>query len=118
MIKSTVVQHMSHNILVVEDYADLRTALVSALVRAHYTCDCVGSSEDAVEKLREHKYGAVLLATRLPIADDPVVRYLHAEDSTGRTKVIVMSEPDQATDDYRSLVKPFNYEQLFKTLTS
>ena len=116
-MKDEPVQDMSHNVLVVEDYADLRAALVSALLRAHYTCDESVTSEDAVAKLRSHKYGAVLLSTRMPIADDPVVRYLHAEDATGKIKVIVMTDPDQPTEDYPSLVKPFNYEQLFAKLT-
>ena len=107
---------MSHNVLVVEDYPDLRAALVSALHRAQYTCDDVATSADAVEKLQEHQYGAVLLATRLPIADDPVVRYLLSEDAQKRTKVIVMAEPDQPTDEYRALMKPFNSDELVAKL--
>lgn len=110
------VQDMSHNILIVEDYPDLRAALVSALHRAHYTCDDVANSDAAIEMLQSHRYGAVLLATRLPIADDPVVRYLLAEDAQHRTKVIVMAEPDQQTDDYRALVKPFNNDELVAQL--
>lgn len=110
------VPDMSHNVLVVEDYADLRAALVSALHRAEYTCDDVANSADAIEKLQAHQYGAVLLATRLPIADDPVVRYLMTEDAQHRTKVIVMAEPDQQTDDYRSLMKPFNNDELVAQL--
>lgn len=110
------VQDMSHNVLVIEDYPDLRAALVSALHRAHYTCDDVANSSDAIVKLREHQYGAVLLATRLPIADDPVVRYLMTEDAQHRTKVIVMAEPDQQTDDYCALMKPFNNDELVAQL--
>ena len=107
---------MSHNVLVVEDYPDLRAALVSALHRAQYTCDDVATSADAVEMLQEHQYGAVLLATRLPIAEDPVVRYLLTEDAQKRTKVIVMAEPDQATDEYGALMKPFNNDELVAKL--
>lgn len=110
------VQDMSQYVLVVEDYADLRSVLVSALHRAHYRCDDVGNSDDAIVKLREHRYGTVLLSTRLPIADDPVVRYLLAEDAQHMTKVIVMAEPDQQTDDYRALVKPFNSDELVAKL--
>lgn len=87
-----------------------------ALKRAQYTCDVVENSADAVLKLREHQYSAVLLATRLPIADDPVVRYLLIEDAQRETRVIVMAEPDQQTDDYRSLMKPFNHDELVATL--
>ena len=116
MNQVTPLKDMSHYILVVEDYADLRAAVVSALHRAHYTCDDVGSSDDAVLKLREHQYGTVLLSTRLAIADDPVVKYLLTEDGQHRTKVIVMAEPDQLTDDYRALMKPFNNEELVAKL--
>lgn len=104
-----------NNILVVEDYADLRSALLSMLIRAHYTCDGVGNSEDAVEKLREHEYAAVLLAPRLPIKDDPVVRYVTANPSNS-PKIILMTDSDQSSDDFGSLTKPFNPEQLFAQL--
>lgn len=107
---------MSSNVLVVEDYADLRTALVSALSRAQYTCDEVRTSEDALRLLRDNRYNTVLLSTRMPIGDDPVVRYLLAEDASKSTKVIVMTDGEDETDDFPSLAKPFNYEQLFATL--
>ena len=106
------IQDMSQHVLVVEDYADLRAAVVSALSSAHYDCDEVANSDDALKMLRDHRYGTVLLSTRLPIADDPVVRYLLAEDAAHQTKVIVMADPDQQTDDYASLMKPFGCEQL------
>jgi DNA-binding response OmpR family regulator len=104
------------DILVVEDYADLRSALVSTLVRAHYHCDGVRNSDDAVTKLREHRYGAVLLTPRLPISEDPVVRYAMADPSHA-PKIILMTE-GESDDEYRSLTKPFNNEELFAKLTS
>ncbi|GAC1439269.1 MAG: hypothetical protein NVSMB68_10890 [Thermoanaerobaculia bacterium] len=107
---------MTHNnILVVEDYADLRSALLSVLVRAHYTCDGVGNSEDALDKLRQHEYAAILLAPMLPIMDDPVVRYVAANPSCS-PKIILMTDSDQSNDTFGSLTKPFNPEQLFAQL--
>jgi DNA-binding response OmpR family regulator len=104
------------DILVVEDYADLRSALVSTLVRAHYHCDGVRNSEDAVMKLREHQYGAVLLTPRMPISEDPVLRYA-AADPSHAPKIILMTD-GESEDDYRSLTKPFNNEELLAKLTS
>ena len=75
MIDHKVVPDMP-DILVVEDYAALRSALVSTLVRAHYHCDGVRNSDDALVKLREHQYGAVLPTPRMPISEDPVVRFV------------------------------------------
>lgn len=103
---------VSHNVLVVEGYADLRAAVVSTLAQADYRCDDVESSDAAVAMLRQHQYGAVLLSTRLPIAEDPVVTYLLAKDAGHRTKVIVMADPDQPTENYCALTKPFNRDEL------
>jgi len=112
-MKDKSVNDMSQHVLVVEDYADLRAVVVSALSSEHYRCDEVANSDDAIAMLRSHHYGTVLLSTRMPIADDPVVQYLLAEDANHQTKVILMADPDQQTDDYAALTKPFGLEQLF-----
>ena len=98
---------MSDSILVVEDYDDLRSAVVSVLSRAHYACDAVASSQDALVKLREHDYAVVLLSTRMPITEDPVVQYL-AHSLHGGTRVILMTEPEQPTANFHALLKPFD----------
>ena len=101
---------MSATVLVIEDYADLRAAVVSVLSRAHYVCDSVETSE-AVERLRTHRYATILLAPKLPVSDDPVVRYLADHGEAGR--VILMTDPDSdPVQDYRTLSKPFNREEL------
>ena len=105
---------MSATVLVVEDYADLRAALVSTLAREHYVCDSA-QSRDAVAMLRDHDYNTVLLAPRLPIADDPVVQYLAAHGHPSR--VILMMDSDSSQDEFRKLEKPFNREQLVAQLT-
>ena len=63
-------------VLVVEDYADLRTAIAQTLVRSDYACDTATSAADAILKLRARHYGAILLAPTLPIKDDPVMQFL------------------------------------------
>ncbi|HEX9161456.1 MAG TPA: hypothetical protein VF980_07080 [Thermoanaerobaculia bacterium] len=105
---------MSPNVLVVEEHADLRSAVVSALKREHYVCDGVRSSDEAVAMLRDHHYAAVLLAPLLPVNEDPVVRYVLAHDPAEMPTVILMADPGapESAGNYATLVKPFNREQL------
>lgn len=110
---------MSPAVLVVEDYADLCSAIVETLARRDYSCETAASSADAIDKLRAHHYEAILLAPRLPIKDDPVMQFLHSVQPDELPKVILMKDPfleDDEEDDCRVLVKPFNNEQLFRTL--
>lgn len=104
---------MKPTVLVIEDYEDLRLAIADALERNHYDCDAVKSSEDAIVKLRDHDYTAILISPRLPIADDPVVHYLAEHRPGDVAKVIVMSDPATPTGDCRGLLeKPFTNQQL------
>ena len=104
---------MKPTVLVIEDYKDLRLAIADALERNHYECDAVESSEDAIVKLRDHDYTAILISPRLPIADDPVVHYLAEHRPGDVAKVIVMSDPATPTGDCRGLLeKPFTNQQL------
>lgn len=108
---------MSHSVLVVEDYADLRSAIVETLARHELACETAHTPEDAIGKLRLQHYEAILLAPRLPIKTDPVMQFLTATQPDELRKVILMTAPeleDEADpDDCRVLRKPFNGEQLF-----
>jgi len=105
-------------VLVVEDYADLRSAIAETLVRHHYACDTATNTEDAIVKLRERHYGAILLSPCLPIKDDPVMQFLATSQPEELPKVILMRDPsiDDEEDAGRSLLKPFNNEELFRKL--
>ena len=105
-------------VLVVEDYADLRSAIAETLVRSDYTCDTALSTADAILKLRARHYGAILLSPTLPIKDDPVIRFLQASQPEEMSKLILMRDPglEDDEDDCRSLVKPFNNDELFSKL--
>lgn len=111
---------MSPAVLVVEDYADLCSAIVETLARRDYACEGAATAEDAIGKLRAHQYEAILLSPRLPIKDDPVMRFLHAVQPGELSKVILMTDPaleaDAGEDDCRVLVKPFNNEELMNKL--
>jgi DNA-binding response OmpR family regulator len=105
-------------ILVVEDYPDLRTAIVSILGRKHYVCEGVGSAGDAIEHLRLNQYEAILLSPTAPVASDPVMHFLVENQPEQLRKVILMTEPDVTADEFPVLFKPFNGEQLFSKLPS
>ena len=107
---------MSPSVLVVEDYEDLREAIAAALSREEYECDCATSSEEAIVKLRDHEYSAILLAPRLPIAEDPLIRYLAINKPDEMRKVIVMSDPDTATAGCTLLEKPFTNGAMMATI--
>lgn len=107
---------MSLPVLVVEDYADLRSAIVNALARHDYECASVATAEDAVAWLRQHECSAILLSARLPISEDPVIRYLAADHPEDMSKVIVMADPATACEPCELLEKPFTNDQLFARL--
>jgi DNA-binding NtrC family response regulator len=111
---------MSASVLVVEDYADLRSAIVTTLVRDAFVCDQVTTSAQAIAKLRSRHYSAILLSPTLPISSDPVMHFLVEEQPDEVAKVILMTEPGNAEaagdPDCRHLSKPFNHEQLLAQL--
>jgi DNA-binding response OmpR family regulator len=112
---------MSPSVLVVEDYADLRSAIASALARRDYDCDCVPNAEDAVVMLRDHKYAAILLSpTKLPLRENAVIHYLLENQPGEMPKIILMTDPGAGmeTGRLRVLSKPFNHEELFEQLAA
>lgn len=104
------------SVLVVEDYADLRSAIGDALARGHYACDCVSSDEDAIARLRDRHYSVILLSPRIPISNDPVIHFLQEHQPEQMSKIVLMTDPDTAPAAYRSLVKPFNREELLRQM--
>ncbi|MEA2237134.1 MAG: hypothetical protein QOC81_1858 [Thermoanaerobaculia bacterium] len=111
---------MSSSVLVVENYTDLCSAIVDTLARGEYACESAATAEDAIVKLREHHYEAILLAPRMPIGSDPVMRFLTESQPDEIHKVILMTDPpiggEADPEECRMLVKPFNNEQLFAQL--
>lgn len=108
---------MVQQILVVEDYADLGSAITAA-VPGKYACTCVRTSDDAIVMLRDHRYEVILLAPMLPIQDDPVMHFLHESQPGEIRKVILMTPPDAdlAGEECRVLHKPFNRDELVAEL--
>ena len=109
---------MVQQVLVVEDYADLNSAIAGAMPDG-YSCTAVRTAEDAIGKLRANHYEVILLAPRLPIQDDPVMHFLHQFQPDEIRKVILLAFPDEAAPEQpgcRVLYKPFNRDELVAEL--
>ena len=104
---------MVQQILVVEDYADLNSAITAA-VPDDYNCTSAHTSGEAIDMLRANHYEVILLSPRLPIQDDPVMHFLHEFQPAELAKVILMTDPDtdSSSEDCRVLLKPFNRDEL------
>ncbi len=107
---------MFASVLVVEDYADLRSAIASTLVKGHYSCEAAANADDAIGRLKSHQFSAILLAPRFPLDQDPVMQFLVQTQPGELHKVILMM--DEAGPDYPTLVKPFGNAQLLAKLPS
>jgi DNA-binding response OmpR family regulator len=105
---------MVQKVLVVEDYADLNSAITAALA-GDYRCTSVRTAEAAIGELRANHYEVILLSPRLPIQDDPVMHFLHEHQPDEVHKVILMvpsGDESAEEDECRVLVKPFNRAEL------
>ena len=110
-------------VLVVEDEPDLARALARSLEEAGFAVDRSGEGEDALYRIREIQYDAVVLDMMLPRLDGWQV--LDAARSTGiRTPILALTARDQVSDRVRGLnlgaddylVKPFAIAELIARL--
>jgi DNA-binding response OmpR family regulator len=99
---------MNSPVLVVENYADLRAAILSALGRAHYDCVGVATPEDAITKLKAGRYSAVVLDPVADLGHDPVMIFLREQRPELIRNVVILG------DD--GLRKPFNSADLVARL--
>jgi DNA-binding response OmpR family regulator len=89
---------------VVEDYSDLRLAILDVLDHAHYDCVGVPSAEDAISKLKAGHYAAIVLDPLADAATDPVMLFLRREQPGEVGKVVLLGD--------EGLRKPFNSSEL------
>jgi CheY-like chemotaxis protein len=110
---------MPRSVLVVEDYSDLRAAIVDVLSRNGCVCDSAEAGA-AIEKLRENRYEAIFVAPTLPIGSDPVLSYLVTHQPNELAHVVVMTNPSDEAETFDSrcgvLEKPFSSDQLLTVL--
>jgi DNA-binding response OmpR family regulator len=107
-------------VLVVEDDAAIRTFLATLLSHSGYACDFSPDGNDAVDRLRNAEYDAILLDLMLPgqFGFD-IIRFLNAERPAMSPRVIVLTAASQATlrdfDEtqvHTVMRKPFDIDQL------
>jgi CheY-like chemotaxis protein len=105
-------------ILVVEDDADVRGVLVSALEDAGYRVDTAADGLTALHGLRSHRPDAIILDLMLPAMDGrQFLRACRADAETRDIPVLILSAAYGAADDPElgSLVvvaKPFDVDLL------
>jgi DNA-binding response OmpR family regulator len=111
-------------VLVVEDDAAIRALLAALLSHSGYACDFSPDGNDAVDRLRNADYDAILLDLMLPgqFGFD-IIRFLNAERPAMSPRVIVLTAASQATlrdfdasQVHTVLRKPFDIDQLLSNV--
>ena len=110
-------------VLVVEDYAPLRTSLAKGLRESGYAVDATGDGTEGLWFAENHPFDVVILDLMLPgIGGLEILRKLRASGCTSHVLVLTASDSiqdlvtglDLGADDY--LVKPFAFEELLARL--
>lgn len=104
---------MSSKVLIIEPYADLRSAIVATLTREHYTCDAVASPEHAMLALDRHAYKYVLME-----ADSLGTDLVSSLDPRSRVILITESDSDAVVGADSTLRKPFGRDELIARFTN
>lgn len=111
---------LKKRVLVVEDDEDISAALV-LLLSEHYAVDTAANGAEAVQRLGDHAYDAIVLDLMMPIMDGAALkRYIDAERL--RVPVLLMSGnvelPERAAelgvDDF--IAKPLDLSVLARRL--
>lgn len=106
------------HLLVVEDEADLRRVIASALREEGYAVDTAEEGEDGLFKAQSWEYDAVILDVMLPKRDGWSI--LNRLRETKKTPVLMLTARDSLNDRVRGLdggaddylVKPFELKEL------
>jgi len=105
-------------VLIVDDDADIRNLLLTALRLKSLSVDTATDGKQAIDLLRQHSYGVVLLDLFMPVVDGFAV--LDAiEKDTNPPVVLVITGADRGTIDkldarriHGVVKKPFDIEEL------
>ena len=111
-------------VLVVDDDPDIRGLLLTALRMKNLSVDSARDGHEALELLREHSYGVVLLDLFMPQIDGFAV--LDAiESEVNPPVVLVVTGADRATIErlgtrriHGVVKKPFDIEELSSVVSS
>jgi DNA-binding NtrC family response regulator len=78
---------MRSPVLVIEDYADLRLAILVTLDRGHYNGVGAATPEDAIRKLKAGNYSAIVLDPVADVRSDPVMMFLREQQPVARLPI-------------------------------
>jgi len=115
---------IANRLLVVDDEPDLRTLYELTLLREGYEIDTAGSVEEALQRLLDASYGAIITDMRLPdgIGLD-LLRWLDEQGRSERAVVITAyGSPENAVEALKAgafdyLTKPVDLKQ-FRTVVA
>jgi len=110
-------------ILIVEDEAVMRESVRDWLREDGYEVECVETGEEALKRIKEEKFGFIVLDLRLPGIDGLEV-YEQAKDLGPETQgIMITAYPSKETREKARrlgllgyLAKPFKVEDLEKTI--
>jgi DNA-binding response OmpR family regulator len=106
-------------LLVIEDYAPLRTSLVQGLTEADFVVDSTGDGKEGLWYARDGAYDVIVLDLMLPGMDGlTILKKIRAEGNKSPVLVLTARDAlddrvkglDAGADDY--LVKPFAFAEL------
>ena len=112
-------------VLVVDDDADLRLSVASALSESHYLVDQAQDGEEAVNRIRAGRYDLVLLDVNMPRMDGiTLVQRLRALPEFKFTPILVLTTESDASMKMKGkeagatgwIVKPFSPEKLLEVV--
>jgi len=105
-------------VLIVDDDADIRGILLTALRMKSLTVDTAADGQEAMELLRQHSYGVVILDLFMPVTDGFAVLDMLGNE-TSQPVVLVVTGADGRTIErldarriHGVVKKPFDVEEL------
>jgi CheY-like chemotaxis protein len=111
-------------VLLVDDN-EATSTLITALLQSEYVVEVVRDGAEAIEKLKQRQYAAVLLDLLMPIADGyAVLDFLQAERPDLLRRVLVVTaalgtremQRLRPYDIFGVVAKPFEVDVLFQTV--
>jgi signal transduction histidine kinase/CheY-like chemotaxis protein len=111
-------------LLVIEDDPSVQRALEAMLSQHHYSVTCLGSAEEALKYLEQHRPGLILLDLMLPgLSGNDLLKELKLHPEWSSIPVVVLSAADSDMRSEAKLLgacsvvgKPFREEELTRLL--